>query len=130
MEHHVKEMRQYHGTCLQVVCLTYIYLQDQRDKGLSSYKIEDKMNTELRLELETQGNLLETTTTRAVIETFKGWKANTGGGGHSFNMVCFHCDIPGIHKGGKKFYQWKALSQAEAREKGLKFVTNALQGAN
>jgi hypothetical protein len=64
MEQHVKEMRQirqYHGTCLQVVYLTYIYLRDQRDKGFCSYKIEDKMNKELRSELETQGNLLETT---------------------------------------------------------------------
>jgi hypothetical protein len=63
MEQHVKEMhqiRQSHGTRLQVVCLTYIYLRDQRDKGFRSYKIEDKMNKELRSELETQWHLLET----------------------------------------------------------------------
>jgi hypothetical protein len=54
MEQHVKEMRhiwQSHGTRLQVVCITYIYLRDQRDKGFRSYKIEDKMNKDLRLEL-------------------------------------------------------------------------------
>jgi hypothetical protein len=47
MEKHVKEMRQIyksHGTHLQVVCLTYIYLRDQQDKGFRSYKIEDKIN--------------------------------------------------------------------------------------
>jgi hypothetical protein len=132
MEHqHGKEMnqmrqiRQSHGTHLQVACLTYIYLLDQRDKSFHSYKIEDKMNEELRLELDTQGNLLETT--RAEIETFKGGTATTGGG-HSFKMVCFHYGMPGPHKGGQKFCQWKNLSQAEARGKGLKFVTNALQG--
>jgi hypothetical protein len=46
MEQHVKEMRQIrqsHGTRLKVVCMTYIYLRDQRDKGFRSYKIEDKM---------------------------------------------------------------------------------------
>jgi hypothetical protein len=35
MEQHVKEMRQirqYHGTRLQVVCLTFIYLRDQQEK--------------------------------------------------------------------------------------------------
>jgi hypothetical protein len=54
MEQHVKEMRQIrqsHGTRLQVVYLTYIYLRDQRDKGFRSYKIEDKLNKELRSEL-------------------------------------------------------------------------------
>jgi hypothetical protein len=63
IEQHLKEMRQIrqsHGTRLQVVCLTYIYLRDQRDKGFRSYKIEDKMKKELRSELETQGHLLET----------------------------------------------------------------------
>jgi hypothetical protein len=35
--------------------------------------------------------------------------------------------MPGIHKGGKKFCQWKYISQAEAREKGVRFVTDALQ---
>jgi hypothetical protein len=63
MEKHVKEMRQIrqsHGTRLQVVCLTYIYLRDQQDKGFRSYNIKDKMNKELRSELETQGRLLET----------------------------------------------------------------------
>jgi hypothetical protein len=50
MEQHVEEMRQIrqsHGTRLQVVCLTYIYIRDQRDKGYHSYKIEEKMNNEL-----------------------------------------------------------------------------------
>jgi hypothetical protein len=81
MEQHVKEMRQIrqtHGTRLQVVCLPFIYLRDQRDKGFRSYKIEDKMNKELHSELETQGNLLETM--MADMETFKGEKATTGGG--------------------------------------------------
>jgi hypothetical protein len=45
-------------------------------------------------------------------------------------MVCFHCGIPGLHNGGKKFCQWKDLSRAEAREKGLKFVNDALLAAN
>jgi hypothetical protein len=47
MEQHYKEMRhirQSHRTRLQVVCMTYIYLRDQRDKGFRSYTIEDKMN--------------------------------------------------------------------------------------
>jgi hypothetical protein len=63
MEQHFKDMyqiRQSHGTRLQVVCLTYIYLRDQQEKGFRSCKIEDKMNKELRSELETQGNFLET----------------------------------------------------------------------
>jgi hypothetical protein len=78
MEQHVKEMRQIghsRGTCLQVVCLTYIYIRDQRDKCFRSYKIEDKMNKELRSELEIQGNLLETM--RAEMETFKGAKSTS-----------------------------------------------------
>jgi hypothetical protein len=111
-----------------VVCLTYIYLRDQPDKGFCSYKIEDKMNKELRSELETQGNLLETT--RAEMETFKGAKSATDGGEQSFKMVCFHCGMPGLHNGGKKCFQWKDLSQAEAREKGLRFVNDALQAEN
>jgi hypothetical protein len=86
------------------------------------------MNKELRSELETQGKLLETT--RAEIETFKAAKATTGGWEQSFKMVSFHCGTPGLQKGGKKFCRWKEISQAEAREKGLKFVTDALQGAN
>jgi hypothetical protein len=63
MEQDVKEMcqiRQSRGTRLQVVYLSYIYIRDQQDKGFRSYKIEYKMNKELRSELETQGNLLET----------------------------------------------------------------------
>jgi hypothetical protein len=110
------------------VCITFIYLQDQRDKCFRCYKIEDKKNKELRSEFKTQGNLLDTT--RAEMETFKGAKDITGGGGHSFKMVCFHCGISGFHKGGHRFFQWKDLSQDEAREKGLKFATYALQGAN
>jgi hypothetical protein len=131
MEQHVKEMRQLcqsHGTRLQVVCLTYIYLRDQRDKGLRSYKIEDKMNKKLCSELETQGHLWKTM--RAEMETFKRAKSSTGGGEQSFKMVCFHCGMPGLHKGGKTFCQWKDLSQAEARERGLRFVNDALQAAN
>jgi hypothetical protein len=88
MEQHVKEMRQIrqsHGTCIQVVCVTYIYIRDQQDKGFRLYKIEDKMNKKLRSELETQGNLLETT--RADMETFKGEKSATDGGQQSFKMV-------------------------------------------
>jgi hypothetical protein len=113
MEQHVKEMRQIrqsHGTRLQVVCLTYIYLRDQRDKRFFSYKIEDKMNKELRSELETQGHLLETT--RAEMETFKGEMSATSGGEQSFKMVCFNCRMTGLHKGVNNFCQWKYLSQA------------------
>jgi hypothetical protein len=64
------------------------------------------------------------------METFKGANCSTGGVENSFKMVCFHCGMPGLHKGGKKFCQWKDLSQAEDREKGLRFVTDALQAAN
>jgi hypothetical protein len=116
MEQHVKEMRQIrqsHGTRLQLVCLTYIYLRDQRDKGFHSYKIKDKMNKELRLELENQRHLLETM--RNELENFKGANSDTSGGEHYFKMMCFHCGIPGLHKGVKKFCQWRYLSQAEAR---------------
>jgi hypothetical protein len=67
---------------------------------------------------------------RAEMETFKGEKSSSGGGEQSFKMVCFNCGMPGLHKGGKKFCQWKDLSQAEARDKGLRFVTDALQAAN
>jgi hypothetical protein len=86
------------------------------------------MNKELRSDLETQGHLLETM--RAEMETFKGAKSSTGGGEKSFKMVCFLCDMPGLHKGGNNFCQWKDLSQAEARDKGLRFVTDALQAAH
>jgi hypothetical protein len=86
------------------------------------------MNKELRSELETQGHLLETT--RADMKTFKGAKYATSGGEKSFKMVCFHCGITGLQCGGKKFCQWKDLSQAEAREKGLRFVTDSLQAEN
>jgi hypothetical protein len=86
------------------------------------------MNKELRSELETQGHLLETM--RAEMETFKGANYFTGEGEQSFKMVCFHCGIPGLHKGAKNLFQWKYLYQAEEREKGLRFVTDALQAAN
>jgi uncharacterized protein with GYD domain len=131
IEQYVKDMRQIrqsHGTHLQVVCLTYIYLRDQRDKGFRSYKNEDKMNKELRSELETQGHLLETM--RDEMETLKGAKSSTGGVEQSFKMVCFHFGMTGLHKGGNEFCQWKDLSQAESREKGLRFVIDALQSAN
>jgi hypothetical protein len=65
----MRQISQSHGTRLQVMCLTYIYLQDLRDKGFRSYKIEDNSNKELCLELETQGNFLDTT--RADMENFK-----------------------------------------------------------
>jgi hypothetical protein len=39
------------------------------------------------------------------METFKGAKSATGGGEQSFKMVCFHCGIPGLHKGVNKFCQ-------------------------
>jgi hypothetical protein len=84
------------------------------------------MNKELCSELETQGNLLENM--RAEMENFKGAKSTTGGGEQS--LVCFHCGMPGIHNGGKKFFQWKDLSQAEAREAGVQSVTDALLAAN
>jgi hypothetical protein len=74
------------------------------------------MNKELRSELETQGNLLETM--MAEMESFKGAKSATGGGEQSFKMVCFHCGMPVLHKGGKRCCQVKDLSQAEEREKG------------
>jgi hypothetical protein len=32
------------------------------------------------------------------METFKGEKSATSGGGKSFNIVCFHCGMPGLHK--------------------------------
>jgi hypothetical protein len=60
------------------------------------------MNKELRSELETKGNLLETM--RAEIETFKGANSANSGGERSFKMVCFHCGIPGLKKVGKKFF--------------------------
>jgi hypothetical protein len=111
MEKHVTEMhqiRQSRGTRrLQVICLTYFYLRDQRD---------------------TRGNLLETML--AEMETFKRTKFTTGGGEQSFKMVCFHCGMSGLHKGGKKCCQGKDLYQVESREKGLKFVTDALLVAN
>jgi hypothetical protein len=66
----MRQIRQSRRTRLQVVCLTYIYLRDQRDKGFRSYNIEDKMNKELLSELETQGHLLETMMPE--METFKG----------------------------------------------------------
>jgi hypothetical protein len=66
----------------------------------------------------------------AEMETFKGEKYATSGGEQSFKMVCFHCGMTGIHKGGNNFCQWKDISQAEAREKRLRFVTDALQAAN
>jgi hypothetical protein len=71
----MRQIRQSHGTRLQVVYLTYIYLRDQRDKGFRSYEIEDKINKEIRSELNTQGHLLETT--RPEMETFKGAKYAT-----------------------------------------------------
>jgi hypothetical protein len=86
------------------------------------------MNKELRSELETQEHLLETM--RAEMETFKGAKSATSGGEQSLKMVCFHCGMTGLHKGVKKFCQWKDISQAEARETGMWFVTDALQAAN
>jgi hypothetical protein len=86
------------------------------------------MNKELCSELETQGNLLETM--RAEMETFKGENSSTSGWEQYFKMVCFHCGIPGLHKGEKKFWQWKDISQDEAREKGLRCVNDALQAAN
>jgi hypothetical protein len=86
------------------------------------------MNKDLRSELESQGHLLETT--GAEMETFKGSKSATRGREQSFKMVFFHCGMPGIHKGGKKFCQQKYLSQAEAREKGLRFVMDVLLAAN
>jgi hypothetical protein len=33
-------------------------------------------------------------------------------------MVCFHCGMAGLQKGGKKFFQWKDLYQAKAIGKG------------
>jgi hypothetical protein len=86
------------------------------------------MNEDLRSELETQWHLLETI--RDEMETFKGAKSATSGGEQSFKMVCFHCGMTGLNKGGKKSWKLKDLSQAEAREKGLRFVTDALQAGN
>jgi hypothetical protein len=64
------------------------------------------------------------------METFKGSNSDTCGGEQSFKMVCLHCGMPGLHNGGKKFCQWKDIYQAEAREKGMRFVTDALQAAH
>jgi hypothetical protein len=119
MEQHVEEMRQirqYHGTRLQVGCIAYIYLRYQRDKGFSCYKIEDKMNKDIRLELETQGNLLETM--RAEMETFKGAKSTAGGWGKSFKMVCFHFGMPGLHKGGKTFFSGMKSLRMKQEKRG------------
>jgi hypothetical protein len=58
----------------------------------------------------------------ADMETFKGAKSTTGGGGKYFKMVCFHCGMPGFHKGGKTCCQWNDLSQAYTRENSLRFV--------
>jgi hypothetical protein len=73
------------------------------------------MNKELHSELEIQGHLSETM--RPDMETFNGAKYATWEGEQSFKMACFHCGMTGFQKGGKKFCQWKDLSQAEAREK-------------
>jgi hypothetical protein len=35
----MRQLRQSHGTRLQVVCLNYIYFRDQLDKGFRSYKL-------------------------------------------------------------------------------------------
>jgi hypothetical protein len=86
------------------------------------------MNKELRSELETKGHLLETM--RDEIENFKGARYATSGGEQYFKMVCFHFGMSGIYKRGNTFCQWKDLSQADAREQGLRFVTDALQAEN
>jgi hypothetical protein len=122
------QIYQSHGTRLQMVCFTCIYLREQRDKGFCSNNIEDKMKKELLSEFETQGKNLETM--RDEMETFKGAKSDTSGGKKYLNMMFFHCGMPGLYKGGKKFCQWKDLSQAESRENGMRFVIYALQAAN
>jgi hypothetical protein len=66
---------------------------------------------------------------RVEMETFKGAKSTTGGGENP-SRWCVHCGMPGLYKGGKKCYQWKDLSRAEAIENGLKFVTDVFQAAN
>jgi hypothetical protein len=99
----MRQIRQSHGARLQVLCLTHI-IRYERDKGFCSKKVEDKMNKELRMEMENQVNLLETA--RAEMEALKGGKSTSGG---SLKMVCFNCGMPGIHK-GKKFFLWKDLS--------------------
>jgi hypothetical protein len=119
MEQHVKEMRkirQSHGNRLQVVCLPHIYLRDQRDKVFRSYKIEDKMNKELRSDLETQGQLLETMMDE--METFKGTNSATSGGEQSFKMLCFHCGISGIKKGRNKFFSGNISTKLKQERKG------------
>jgi hypothetical protein len=73
------------------------------------------MNKELLSELETQGHLLETM--RAEMETFKGANSATGGGEQSLKMVCFHCGMPGIHKGGKIFFSGKISPKLKPEKK-------------
>jgi hypothetical protein len=84
------------------------------------------MDKELRMEMEKQGKFLETM--RSDMEALKGGNT-TSGGGQSIDMMCFHCRMPGLRKGGKKFCLWKDLSQAEAKEKVLCHVTGARQGS-
>jgi hypothetical protein len=77
------------------------------------------MNKELHMEMENQGNLLETT--RAEMEALKGVNQLLEG---SLKMACFHFGMHGLNKGGNKLFLWKDLSQAEARDKGLRHVTD------
>jgi hypothetical protein len=65
------------------------------------------MNKDLFMEMEYQGNLMETT--RAEMEALKGGESTYYGGGQSLNMVCFNCGMYGLHKGEEKFCLWKNL---------------------
>jgi hypothetical protein len=94
----------------------YIYLRDQLDKGFLSYKIEDKINKELRSELETQGHLFKTM--RAEMETFKGEKSSTGGGEKYFKMVCFHCGMLGLQKEGRNVVSGSIFPKLKPERKG------------
>jgi hypothetical protein len=50
------------------------------------------------------------------METFKGWKYATGGG-ESPSRCCISIVACQVFKKGEIIFQWKDLSQDEAREK-------------
>jgi hypothetical protein len=105
MEQHVKEMRQIrqsHGTRLQVVCLTYIYSRDQRDKGFLSCKIEDKMNKEICSEMETS----------------KGENSATGGGVNLSRLWASIVVCQGSTREGRSFFSGKNSPKLKQEKNG------------
>jgi hypothetical protein len=65
----------------------HLYQGPTRQMILLIQSIEDKMNKDLRSELETQEHILETTMTD--METFKGAKSDTSRGGEIFQDGVF-----------------------------------------